>query len=95
MHGRSDKERRIRRTSTAMIYTLNSFEDLQNINVCLIYGNMKCYTEAPGQTSLLKISEIVVNPNGPYPTLLSHYLVAHKLTPTISSAQKWGRPPAS
>ena len=47
---------------------------LHNINVCLRPENMNGYTEAPGQTSLLKISKIVVDPIGSDPTLLPNSL---------------------
>ena len=35
-------------TDAVMISTLISFDDLHNINVCLRYGNMNGYVEAPG-----------------------------------------------
>ena len=55
-----------------MKYILISFEDFQIINVCLRPGKMNYYEEAPGQTSLLKMSKIVVEPIGTDPTLIPH-----------------------
>ena len=78
--------------NSVMISTLIYFEDLHNINVCLIPGKRKGYVEAPGQTSLLKMSKTSVDPIKPEPTLLPYSLVEPPLPPYISSAQRWWRP---
>ena len=74
---------------SVMISTLISFGDLQNINLFLRPGKMNGYVKAPGQTSLLKISKIIVKPIWPDPTLIPHSLVAPALPPALSSAQRW------
>ena len=72
-----------------MISTLIYFGCLQNINVCLRPGKMNYYEEAPGQTSLLKMSKIVVEPIGTDPTLIPHSLVVPTCPPALSSTQRW------
>ena len=72
-----------------MLYTLISFENLQNINVCLGPGKMNGYAETPGHTSLLKMCKIVVDPIGPEPTLLPHSPVAPTCPFALSSTQRW------
>ena len=66
-----------------------SFEELQNINIYLIPGNMNCYAEALGHTSLLKMSKIDVKPIVPDPTLLPHSLVSFTHYPVLSYAHWW------
>ena len=80
-----------------MISALISLENLQNINVCLRSVKMNGYTEAPGQTSLLKMSKVVVRPIGPDPTLFPHSLVAPTPPPlppfSVPRGGGRGRPP--
>ena len=78
-----------------IISTLIYFEDLQTINLCLIPEKMNSYAKDPGQTSLLKMSKISVEPIGPNPTLLTHYLVVPTHPITLSSACRWWRPHTS
>ena len=55
-----------------MISTLIYFEYLQNINLYLRPGKMNSHAEAPGQTSLLKMSKMVVKTIG-YDLILIPY----------------------
>ena len=68
-----------------MISTIISFDNLHNINVCMKPGKMNGYAEAPGQTSLLKMSKIVVKPIGPESTLTPPPYCTY-MPPALSSA---------